>query len=354
LRFRARRSRALTGSRYISPFSITCIVDFMEFPKPTVVISRCIEFDAVRYDGQIIRSPFVKQLIPHIEYKLVCPEVEIGLGVPRETLRLVKRHGEIRLVQPSTGRDLTSKMKSFANYLLDSVGEVDGFIMKSRSPSSGLRDAKIYAAVSDAPTIGRGPGIFGQAVLERFSHLAVEDEGRLRNGRIREHFLRKLFTIARFRAARISLDINALIRFHTENKLLLKAYNQKELKIMGKIIANQEGKPLQEIIDEYAEHLYSALQRGPRCTSNINVLMNSMGYFSDELSKDEKKLFLGSLDKYRDGKLPLISPVSIMKSWIARFDETYLKRQTFFNPYPEQLMTIEALIEACGERDYWA
>ena len=329
-------------------------MNFMGFPMPIVAISRCIEFDAVRYDGQIIRSPFVKQLIPHIEYTLVCPEVEIGLGVPRETLRRVKRREEIRLIQPSTGRDLTSKMKSFANHFLDSVGEVDGFIMKSRSPSSGLRDAKIYAAVSDAPTIGRGPGIFGQAVLERFSHLAVEDEGRLRNGRIREHFLRKLFTIARFRATRISLDVNALIRFHTENKLLLKAYSQKELRMMGKIIANKERKPIKEIIDEYAEHLYSALKRGPRCTSNINVLMNSMGYFSDELSRGEKKLFLDSLDKYREGKLPLISSVSVMKSWIARFDESYLKRQTFFNSPPEELMTIEALIEACGERDYWA
>jgi len=324
----------------------------IEYPKPTVVISSCIEFEHVRYDGQIIRSPFVKQLLPFIEPITVCPEIGIGLGVPRETLRLVKVKDVTRLAQPSTGKDFKEDMTRFSEEFLGSLEVVDGFILKSRSPSSAFRDAKIYAGERNAPRIGKGPGVFGEAVLDRFSHLALEDEGRLRNGRIREHFLRKLYTLTRFREAKETLKLGELISFHTENKLLLKAYNQKELRMLGRIVANHEKLSIEEVYDNYAEHLYLALRRGPRCPSIINVLTNSMGYLS-ELAMEEKNMFLDYLEKYRKGKLPLVSPMSIMVSWITRFHEEYLGNQTFFNPYPEELMTIEAVLEACDAKDYW-
>ncbi len=323
-----------------------------EYPRPTVVISRCIEFEHVRYDGQIVRSPFVRQLLPFIESITVCPEIGIGLGVPRETLRLVKVQEGTRLAQPSTGKDFKEDMTRFSEEFLGSLEVVDGFILKSRSPSSAFRDAKIYAGEINAPRIGKGPGVFGEAVLDRFSHLALEDEGRLRNGRIREHFLRKIYTLTRFREAKETLKLSELINFHTENKLLLKAYNQKELRMLGRIVANHEKHSIEEVYDNYAEHLYLALRRGPRCPSIINVLINSMGYFS-ELAKEEKKMFLDYLEKYRQGKLPLVSPMSIMVSWITRFHDEYLGSQTFFNPYPEELMTIEAVLEACDAKDYW-
>lgn len=251
----------------------------MKTPEPVVVISKCIEFDNVRYDGQIISSSFVKQILPFIKAIPVCPEVEIGLGVPRHTLRLVKKEESTRLVQPSTEKDLTDKMNDFAEKFLDSIEDVDGFILKGRSPSSAMKDANIYADIKNAPRIGRGPGIFGGAVLERFSHLAVEDEGRLRNGRIREHFLRKLFTLARFRNVKEKGEVKDLIGFHTNNKLLLKAYNQEELRKMGRIVANQDKYPLEKVFNEYEGHLYSSLEKGPACTPYINVLMELYGVF---------------------------------------------------------------------------
>ncbi len=325
-----------------------------KFVKPRVVISRCIEFESVRWDGQIISSDFVKSLIPFVEFIPICPEVEIGLGVPRDPIRIVQVNGELRLIQPKTNLDLTEKMRSFTDSFLGSLEDIDGFILKSRSPTSAIKDAKIYPTTEKtvAPT-SKGPGFFGTAVLERFSNLAVEDEGRLRNPRIKEHFLTKLFTLTAFREVKTSDSLRKLVKFHSENKLLFKTYNQKESRTLGKIVANQKKKRFPEIIGDYEEHLSETLKRPPRCGSNINVMMNAMGYFSDKLSKEEKKFFLDSLEKYRAGKLPLSVITSLLKLWIIKFKEEYLMKQTIFEPYPKELIDIETMTAYCDGKDYW-
>jgi uncharacterized protein YbbK (DUF523 family) len=148
------------------------------FPKPVVVVSRCITFEPVRWDGRIIASEFVEKLKPYVRFVPVCPEVEIGLGVPRSPISIVLVNGERRLLQPSTGLDFTEKMNSFAESFLNSMGEVDGFILKSGSPSSGFKNVKIYPKMEKSASIAKGPGFFGKAVLEKFSYSAIEDERR--------------------------------------------------------------------------------------------------------------------------------------------------------------------------------
>jgi uncharacterized protein YbbK (DUF523 family) len=165
-----------------------------EFSKPIIVVSKCLGFDHCRYNGLIINDDFVEKLKAYVEFKPVCPEVEIGLGIPREPIRVVDIGGDIRLIQPDTGRDLTETMQDFANSFLDSVGTVDGFILKSRSPSCGIKDVKIYSGTkNDSMVLEKSGGFFGKAVIEKFPYLAIEDEGRLKNFRIREHFLTKLY-----------------------------------------------------------------------------------------------------------------------------------------------------------------
>lgn len=325
-----------------------------KFVKPRIVISKCIEFEKVRWDGQIISSDFVKKLMPHVKFIPVCPEVEIGLGVPRHPIRIVLLSGELRLIQPKTNLDLTEKMLGFTDSFLDSLQEIDGFILKSRSPTSAIRDAKIYPSIEKkvAP-ISKGPGFFATAVLERFPGLITEDEGRLRNPRIKEHFLTKLFALASFREIKASHSLRKLMRFHSKNRLLFETYNQKESRNLGRIVANQKNKKSIEIIGDYEQHFFETLKRPPRCGSNINVMMNAMGYFSDRLSKEEKSFFLDSLEKYRTGRLPLSVNISILKLWIIRFEENYLMKQTFFEPYPEELMDIDAMITYCNGKDYW-
>ncbi len=324
------------------------------FSRPRVVVSKCFEFENVRYDGSVISSVFVKKLVPHVDFIPVCPEVEIGLGTPRDPLRIVTLDEEQRLFQPATNLDLTDKMKAFAHSFLDSLPDVDGFILKSRSPTSALKDAKVYPSANrKVSPISKGPGFFGRAVLQRFSDLAVEDEGRLRNPRIKEHFLTKLFTIASFREVKASDSLNNLVGFHSKNKLLLKTYNPKELGKLGKIVANPKSKTFTETIRDYEQHFFEALRKPPRCGSNINALMNAMGYFSNRLSKEEKSFFLDSLEDYRAGKLPFSVNIGIFKAWMIRFKEDYLAMQTLFEPYPEDLMDIDAMTTYCDGKDYW-
>jgi len=321
-----------------------------EFPKPNVVVSKCITFEPVRYNAQIIASEFVEKLKPYVNFIPVCPEVEIGLGVPRHPIRIVLVKGERRLMQPATGLDFAEKMERFADSFLNALDEVDGFILKRGSPSSGFKNVKIYPRIEKSSPIGKGPGFFGKAVLQKYPNLAIEDELRLLNLRIREHFLTKLFTIASFRSVKKSGRIKELIRFHSENKYLLTAYNQKERRILGKIAANQDQKPFIEILQSYETHLHLALVRTPSVGAYINVMQKIMGYFSHQLSKEEKSFFLESVAKYRAGKLALSANLSVLKAWIVRFKEEYLMNQTFLEPYPEELSDLDPVTSQFGEK----
>lgn len=311
------------------------------FVRPKVVSSRCMEFDACRYDGRMISSDFVRLLKPFVDFQPVCPEFEIGLGVPRAPIRIVKTAGASRLVQPSTDLDITEKMVSFTGSFLSSV-EADGFILKSRSPSCGIKDVRIYQPGKTSGAFYKSAGFFGAGVLKRFAGLPVEDEGRLRNLQIRNHFLTRLYTIAAFREVKKTGSARDLVRFHTDNKMLLLSHHQEEAKLLGRIVANHEHLATDSVMILYGDHLGKALSHLPRCTTNINVLMHAMGYFSDRLSGNEKEYFLEMLKRYRAKKIPLSAPASVIRGWIARFDDGFLRNQTFFEPYPEEL------VEICG------
>jgi len=324
-----------------------------EFPKPVVVVSKCITFDPVRWNGQIIASEFVEKLKPYVNFIPVCPEVGIGLGVPRDPIRIVLVNGEKRLLQPATGLDFTAKMAKFSESFLGSLDAVDGFILKSGSPSSGFKNVKVYPSIEKVSSIGKSPGFFGEAVLQKFPNLAIEDERRLLNSRIREHFLTKLFTLASFREVKKSGKVRDLVKFQSDNKYLFTAYNQKELRILGKLAANQEHKAFDETVANYETHLYYALARTPSVGANINVLLKIMGYFSHQLSKDEKSFFVSSVDKYKAGRLPLSACLSVLRAWIVRFKQEYLSSQTVLEPFPEQLAELETVFSEVDGRNYW-
>ena len=309
--------------------------------KPRIVVSKCIGFDPCRYNGQIVEDDFVTRVEPHVEFVCVCPEVEIGLGIPRAPVRIVSSEGGLKLIQPSSGLDVSTKMRDFSSRFLADLGEVDGFILKNRSPSCGIADVKFYAGPEKGASIGRTSGFFGAAVLERFGDLAVEDEGRLKNLGIREHFLTRIFALARFRRLHESGTIYDLVRFHAANKLLLMAYNETKLRELGRIVANVEKKRIGAVLNQYQQPFREAFSKCPRHASPINVMMHALGYFKKELSTREKKYFLDTLEAYRKGRAPLSSAISILRSWIIRFQSDYLTEQTLFNPFPESLMALD-------------
>jgi len=311
------------------------------FPKPRIVISKCIGFDPCRYNGEIVQDKFVARLEPHVEFLCVCPEVEIGLGIPRAPVRIVSSEDILKLIQPSSGLDVSEKMRGFSRDFLDGLKEVDGFILKNRSPSCGFTDVKVYPGPEKGASIGKTAGFFGGAVLEKFGDLAIEDEGRLKNLIIREHFMTRVFSFARFRALQQNSSMHDLVRFHAAHKLLLMAYGQTKLRELGKIVANADGKRMGAVLEIYGKCFREAFHKPPRHASPINVLMHTLGYFKRELSAGEKRHFLEVLEAYRHGRTPLSSAVSILRSWVIRFESEYLSEQTFFNPFPKELMALD-------------
>ncbi|MBN1350926.1 DUF523 and DUF1722 domain-containing protein [candidate division KSB1 bacterium] len=324
-----------------------------DFPTPRIVVSKCMGFASCRYNGLTIHSDVVNRLGArsgvYVEFLPVCPEVAIGLGIPRDPIRIVKLGDELRLIQPSTKSDFSVQMTEFAAAHLSSLSDIDGSILKNRSPSCGINDVKIFPDPGSRIPVGKGAGFFGAKVLEMYPHLPVEDEGRLTNSRIREHFFIRIFTNAFFRRVKAGASMKHLVDFQRRNKLLLMAYNQKEMRLMGKIIANQEKRPLHQVIENYEQHLVSAFARPARVMSNINVLMHALGYFSKQLSHQEKAFFLDTLEAYRNNKAPLSVPNALLKSWMVRFNEPYLMQQTFFEPFPPGLIEIS---DSGKARDY--
>ena len=228
------------------------------FEKPKVVVSRCLGFEACRYNGEMLTNRFVHRLEKHVEVVTVCPEMEIGLGVPRDPIRIVGAGDDRRLLQPSTGRDLTEAMLGFARSFCGTHRQVDGFILKARSPSCAVTDGRTHASREGSEHLGMGPGLFAGMILERFPHAAVLDEGRLTNGRIREHFLTRIFTFAAYRELRRRPTLPGLVRFHSERKPLYMALNQTRLRTMEGITANRNCLPIREVLDAYEQELVQA------------------------------------------------------------------------------------------------
>ena len=308
-----------------------------EYIKPRVYISRCLGYDHCRFDGAIIKSDPVERLKGAVETVHDCPEMGVGLGVPRRPINIKMSEDGHRLVQPATERDITREMEDWVSRRLDTLEEVHGFIVKAKSPSCGIGDVKVYGPTGRGLITGKADGFFGREVRRRFSSLAIEDEARLSDPSILDHFLTKLFTNARFSQSRKRGAASDLIEFHSRHKFLLMAYYQKELREMGKIVASQKEKGIEKAWDLYSLHLSSAMSKGPRFTSHINVLSHCFGYVSDRLGTDEKGFFLDLLQAYRDDRIPLSSCKEVLRSLIIRFDVEYLKEQVYFRPYPVEL-----------------
>ncbi|NIP30664.1 MAG: DUF1722 domain-containing protein [Candidatus Dadabacteria bacterium] len=311
------------------------------FPKPVVVLSNCLEYETCRYNGAVIPDNFVRNLEPYVTYKMVCPEVGIDLGVPRDPVRIISEDGKKILVQPSTNKDLTKKINSFSRKYVKSLGdEVDGFILKSGSPSCGIKNAKIYETKGKGSVVGKTNGFFTNIVLSKLSGLAIEDEGRLKNFNIRDHFLTKLFTLARFRHIKKRKSIKDLIEFHSTHKLLFMSYNQNKMREIGKIIGSYNKKNLNNIINSYQSSLFDCLTKMPRKTSFINSLMHCLGYFSNNLKSREKSFFLEQLQSYRNNKIPVSALLIVLRAWSIKYEQEYLLKQVFFEPYPPDLMNV--------------
>ncbi len=315
-----------------------------DFSRPQILISKCIEFCNCRYNGDLIHSIAVADLKKYVDFIPVCPEVEIGLGVPRTAVRIVEDEDEnLNLVETGTGKNYSKKMRSFAEYYLDSIKmeEIDAFLMKRSSPSCGYKDAKVYKTISKGPPMRKNSsGFFTQVIENKFKGKIIETEGRLTNFNIREDFYTKIFMMSEFREISKGKRMRDLVEFHTNNKFLIMSYSSSHLKKLGNIAANRNKEKAEAVFEEYGKELQLALNRTRRVTANINVIMHLMGFFSEKVTKGEKDFLLERIEKYRNKMLPLSVLVSIIEVWVVRFAQEYLRAQSIFNPFPRELISV--------------
>jgi len=311
------------------------------FKRPVVVISKCIEHGHCRFDGSMISSNEVSELMKFVDFMPYCPEMAIGMPSPRESLRLIRQNNETTLVQSKTGEDKTQDMLTYAAHIEEELQQldVDGFILKSRSPSCGIKEVRLYSSIEKSPTLGKlAKGIFAEAMMEFFPNAIFEDEGRLTNFSLREHFLTVIFTKADFKALKRDFSMKALIDFHAKNKYLFMAYSQNYSKILGQLVANHGGLDGKTLLNNYEVALNSLLLKKPKKGQVINVLLHIFGYFSKELTALEKAHFIDALSDYREGHIPQSTIMMILYSWSLRFNHPYLIAQTVFEPFPKALI----------------
>jgi uncharacterized protein YbgA (DUF1722 family)/uncharacterized protein YbbK (DUF523 family) len=299
-------------------------------------ISTCLLGENVRYDGGHKHDRYVTDTLgSYLDFVPVCPEVESGLPVPREAMRLVGDPETPRLVTIRTRVDHTDRMLSWAGKRLRSLAREDlcGFIFKGGSPSSGMERVKVYDA--NGVPAKKGRGIFARAFMERFPRIPVEEDGRLHDPGLRENFIERIFTLKRWRELlREGRTVGNLVAFHTKNKLLCLAHSEKHYRAMGKLVAGGKALPPDRLFSEYERLLMEALALRSTTRKNTNVLQHMMGYFKRDLTPDEKQELLEVIDAYRLELVPLIVPVTLVKHYVRKYDQSYLARQTYLNPHP--------------------
>jgi uncharacterized protein YbbK (DUF523 family)/uncharacterized protein YbgA (DUF1722 family) len=313
----------------------------MKHVKPNILVSKCLEFDKVRYNGQVIPSSLVKSLIPHVNFVKVCPEVAIGLGVPRSPIRIARDENKLPvLYQPATGKDVTKKMNSWSDKLLKSLNQIHGFLLKANSPSCGPRNVKVYHKKDEQFPYSRDSGMFAKKIIQHFPNATIEDEGRLRNFTIREHFFTRVWTNARFDEAIKNKKMSSLLDFHEKHKMLFHCYNQSRARTLGKILGNQDDKKVKEIIPIYKKEMDMLFEKPAKYTNRINVCQHALGKYKEQLNSKEKKSFLDLLEEYRDERIPFSVLASILEQWAARFNDDYLTNQALLDPFPIELISI--------------
>jgi len=305
-----------------------------------VGISSCLLGEAVRYDRGHCRDAWLVDVLgPYVEWTAVCPELELGLGVPRPTIRLVDEGAGTRLVVPSTGDDLTERMDAFAGRRLDEldVPRLDGYVLKKSSPSCGLERIAVWRGGQRLHK--KGAGRFAAALVARHPELPVEEEGRLSDPGLRENFVERLFGRNRWRrlVAR-GLDRGRLVAFHTAHKLLLLAHDERGYRELGRLVGSAGALTDGELFARYERLFQQTLRHRATPRKHANVLQHALGHLKERLDPGEKREVLSAIDDLRAGLLPLVVPLYLLRFLARKHDVAYLLGQLYFDPHPRELL----------------
>ncbi|MCS7232296.1 MAG: DUF523 and DUF1722 domain-containing protein [Elusimicrobiota bacterium] len=299
--------------------------------KPTIVISACLNNHAFRYNGTSANDEIVNKIKFLFKLIDVCPEVSIGLGIPRKPIKLNKFDDKFKVIQEETNIDLTEKFEKFSyEFINNNKNKIYGAILKAKSPSCGVANCKYYV---DGKIQGRTYGIFARILKATLPYIPLTDEVHLRNKQLLWEFLTKVFMFFRFENSKY--DINSLIEFHSRHKYILMGISQKHLKILGQILAKHNGKNFLELRKVYEEKFKEVLKLNFKKSNLVNTITHIFGHISKSLNSKEKNNFIKMIEKYRNGNLDFNLLIEILRVYALRFNNEYLLSQFFLNPYPE-------------------
>ena len=329
-----------------NPESDAPLMDIQRAELPVRIgISSCLLGERVRYDGGHKRDDYLVDVVGrYVEWVPVCPEVEAGMGTPRETVQLTRVDGDIRMLTKA-GADHTGMVDWFARQRVQSLerAKLSGYILKSRSPSCGME--RVPVVQPGGAALRNGRGIFARRLMEALPNLPVEEERRLQNPRGRENFIGRVF--ARYRWLRLvatGLTRESLMSYHRAYKYLLMAHSQEGARRLGRLLAKPElYATTDELADAYLDEFNRVMKRTPSRRNHTNALQHMAGYVSDRLDSRTRRELTRMIQKYREELLPLIVPVVMLRHYVREFDITYLKDQTYLHPFPGELVLLNQL-----------
>ena len=306
-----------------------------------VGISSCLLGEEVRYDGGHQKDPYITGVLArHFTWVPVCPEMEVGMGVPREPIRLVGDPEAPRLRGVTSGTDHTLRMNEFARRRVQELERrpLSGYVLKRASPSCGMERVRLHRD-EGGPPARTGVGLFARALMDALPLLPVEEEGRLNDARRRDNFITRVFAYRRLTALRgMPPRPGDVVAFHTAHKYLLLAHSPAAYARLGRLVAAIKSEPLASWLDRYADAFMRALQVAATPRKHVNVLRHIMGFFKSRLVAAEKRELQGVIDDYARGVVPLIVPITLINHYVARFDTAYVRDQIYLHPHPKELM----------------
>ena len=301
--------------------------------KPKIVVSECLYGTKCRYDGQGYNDKVIQSLKDYVDIQTVCPELAIGLSIPREPIRIEmnKENEEYRLIDYNSKNDYTNQMTEFSEEFINGLDDIDGFILKSRSPTCGLKDAKVYYRGNKCSIRSNENGFFSQKIIDKYDYLPIENEGRLKNYNIRDNFFTMIFFINNLK------NNKNIIEFHKNNLLLLKSYDEESTNEVSDILNENR---MEDQVHQYKEKVLNIVSNQRKKENKLSIIIKVFEKYKNMLNEEEINMFNGLIESYENQRIPFSTLEVVIKMYATRFKDKDILNQTFFYPYPENLINI--------------